>query len=117
MEMIGTVFLIAGVIQLVILIILIVKFLQLASDVKSLKEAIVAPKKDFRKEFYKCIACGDKERAKIVLIDEIGDSSEFIQLLRGGNDNYINDIRKQLKNKYQAELSLIGLNLDLENWN
>lgn len=52
MEIIGVISLLAGIIQLVILIIIIVKFLLLVKDVNEIKEKMTIPSRDFKTEFY-----------------------------------------------------------------
>lgn len=113
MEIIGVISLLAGIIQLVILIIIIVKFLLLVKDVNEIKEKMTIPSRDFKTEFYKWYSCGNVERAKEVLVNEIGKSYEFEQLVAGGNPKYMDDMKEQLKKKYQTEIALSGIELNL----
>ena len=113
MEIIGVISLLAGIIQLVILIIIIVKFLLLVKDVNEIKEKMTIPSCDFKTEFYKWYSCGNVEKAKEVLVNEIGKSYEFEQLVAGGNPKYMDDMKEQLKKKYQTEIDLSGIELNL----
>lgn len=107
---------IGGIAQLVILIVLIVKFLTLTEDVSVLRKSLASTSnQDFKKDFYKWIVCGDKERAKEVLINEIGNSFEFTQLIRGGNDKYVSDLKDKIRNRYETELKAANIDLDLNN--
>lgn len=108
--------LIIGIVQLVITVVLIVKFLKMSSDVKALRKAIVTPKEDFRKVLCKWVTCGKKEKAIEILMEEISNSEEFEQLLRGGNEKYIEAVKERLNKKYETELKLTGLKLDLDSW-
>lgn len=110
------IFLITGIIQLVVLIILIIKFFQLTTDVNSLKNSLTSSSIDFCRNFYKWYTCGNIDKAKEVLTNEISNSPEFQQLIRGGNEKHMEKVKEELKKKYQTELSLTGIILNFENW-
>lgn len=109
--------LIGGLLQLAVLIFLIVKFVGMTNDVQALRKSLTeSSKDDFRKEFYKWYACGNIDKAKEVLANAIGSSSEFQQLLRGGNDTYLAKIKEELLKKFQIELQLTGIQLNFDGW-
>lgn len=107
--------LIGGLVQLAVLIFLIVKFLELVGDVKALRnKADNVPEKIFKKEFYKWIAIGNKEKAKEILINEIGNSDEFNRIIQGVNEHFINNAKKDLAEKYSSELNMVDASLNLD---
>lgn len=108
--------LIVGIIQLVITVVLIIKFLKMSSDINALRKTLVVPKEDSKKVLCKWIACGRKEKAIEILMEEISASEEFGQLVRGGNEKYIESVKERLNKKYEADLKLVGLKLDLDSW-
>ncbi len=115
MEIIGVISLLAGIIQLVNID---YNYCQVFAffmfkDVNEIKEKMTIPSRDFKTEFYKWYSCGNVERAKEVLVNEIGKSYEFEQLVAGGNPKYMDDMKEQLKKKYQTEIALSGIELNL----
>lgn len=103
----------AGLIQLIVIIILIVKFFQISKDVKILRENIAGKKTNFKPDFYKWIAANELEKAKDVLFNQIGNDPKFQQMLHGGNQTYIKQLEEQVNNTYKKELSMIGIeNID-----
>lgn len=106
--------LIVDIVIVVISIVLIVKFLNIARDVEAIKNKMYEPVADFKSEFYKWYLCGNTEKAKEVLTNEIGKSYEFQQLLRGGNPKYMEEMKEQLKNRYKKEIELVKVDLNLD---
>lgn len=60
--------------------------------------------------FYKYIASGDKLKAKEVLFDEISKSKEFQLIVQGVNEKYASDLSNQLNEKFKKELGVLNMN-------
>lgn len=111
-----TLFMIVGLFIGVLQIVMIVKFFQIAADVRAIKnkenekgiEELTSISPDFEKRFYAFYVSGDHKAAKALLFDEISRSKEFACLLRGGNDTYFNQnvdgIRKRFS-KYLVQIN------------
>lgn len=99
----------AGIIQLIVIIVLIIKFFQIADDVKFIRNKLDVPQKDFKNEFYKWILANEPAKAKEVLFNEIGASADFVQLLKGGNETYLNEVKNRLNRTYKKELHEVGM--------
>jgi len=110
------VYLFVTIVVAIVQIIMIVKFFQIAMDVRAMKRKQEKPDLDFNTEFYKWIACRNIEKAKELLTNKIGESEEFARLLRGGNAKYMEEVKNKLMTKYKKELDLVNLELDLSNW-
>ena len=104
--------LLIGVLQIV----MIVKFFQIAADVRAIKnnenekgvQELTPISPDFEKRFYVAYVSGDDKSAKDLLFDEIGRSKEFACLLRGGNDTYFNQNVEEIRKRYAKYLTQIN---------
>ena len=102
--------------EFVLVVYLIVKFIVLSNNIGEIKRHLIEPKRtySFRNEFYKYLSSNDLENAKQVLINEIGNSTQFNELIKGGNEMYMKQMKEEIMKVYEKELSLVGLNLNLD---
>ena len=102
--------------EFVLAVYLIVKFIVLSNNIGEIKRHLIEPKRtySFRNEFYKYLSSNDLENAKQVLINEIGNSTQFNELIIGGNEMYMKQMKEEIMKVYEKELSLVGLNLNLD---
>jgi len=102
--------------EFVLAVYLIVKFIVLSNNIGEIKRHLIEPKRtySFRNEFYKYLSSNDLENAKQVLINEIGNSTQFNELIKGGNEMYMKQMKEEIMKVYEKELSLVGLNLNLD---
>lgn len=111
-----TVIIIASLIIGFIQIVMIVKFFQIAADVRAIKnkekekgvQELTSISPDFEKRFYAAYVSGDNKAAKDLLFDEISRSKEFACLLRGGNDTYFNQNVEEIRKRYSKYLIQIN---------
>lgn len=107
-----TVIIIASLIIGIIQIVMIVKFFQIAADVRAIKnkenekgvQELTSISPDFEKRFYAAYVSGDDKAAKEILFNEISNSKEFACLLRGGNDTYFNQNAKEIRKRFSRYL-------------
>lgn len=100
--------LLIGILQIV----MIVKFFQIAADVRAIKnkenekgvQELTSISPDFEKRFYAAYVSGDDKAAKEILFNEISKSKEFACLLRGGNDTYFNQNTEEIRKRYSKYL-------------
>jgi|GEM_PF-2881260 hypothetical protein len=111
-----TLFMIVGLLIGVLQIVMIVKFFQIAADVRAIKnnenekgvQELTSISPDFEKRFYAAYVSGDDKAAKDLLFDEISRSKEFACLLRGGNDTYFNQNVEEIRKRYSKYLIQIN---------
>ncbi|WP_106831141.1 hypothetical protein [Parabacteroides pacaensis] len=97
-------------------IVMIVKFFQIAKDVSILKnKAVSQASLDFKKEFYKWIVAGDRDKAKEALFNAISLTPAFINALQPSvNDSYRQKLQDSLNKEFAKELTMLGIeNIDL----
>lgn len=103
---------IVGLLIGVLQIVMIVKFFQIAADVRAIKnnenekgvQELTTISPDFEKRFYAAYVSGDDKAAKEILFNEISRSKEFACLLRGGNDTYFNQNAEEIRKRYSKYL-------------
>lgn len=95
-----------GILQIVIII----KFFQIATDVRELKnKASLKGQVDNKKEFYKWIVAGETDKAKDALFEAIASTTEFNKALLGVNDLYRLKLQDSLNKEFSKELHIIGI--------
>lgn len=107
-----TLFMVVGLLIGVLQIVMIVKFFQIAADVRAIKNdnektsspEITSISPDFEKKFYALLISGDDKAAKDLLFNEISQTKEFACLLRGGNETYFNQNAEEIKKRYAKYL-------------
>lgn len=107
-----TLFMIVGLLIGVLQIVMIVKFFQIAADVRAIKnkesekgiQELTSISSDFEKRFYAAYVSGDDKAAKTLLFDEISKSKEFACLLRGGNETYFNQNAEEIRKRFSKYL-------------
>lgn len=104
-------------VEFAVIVYLLVKFISMANSVEKIKDVLVCPKQtfSFKKEFYKYIVAGEKNAARQLLVDEIGKSRQFDELMKGGNETYMKQMKDELNSTFQKEMELVGLVLKFEN--
>lgn len=91
-------------------IVMIVKFFQIASDVREVKSKMsVNTQIDSKKEFYKWIVAGETAKAKEALFNAIASTPEFDKALQGINESYKMQLQESLNKEFSKELSIIGI--------
>lgn len=91
-------------------IVMIVKFFQIASDVREVKSKISSETQvDAKKEFYKWIVAGETAKAKEALFNAIASTPEFDKALQGINESYKMQLQESLNKEFSKELSIIGI--------
>lgn len=111
-----TLFMIVGLLIGVLQIVMIVKFFQIAADVRAIKNdnektsspEITSISPDFEKKFYALLISGNDKAAKDLLFNEISQTKEFAYLLRGGNETYFNQNAEEIRKRYSKYLILIN---------
>lgn len=100
---------------LVLQIIMIVKFFQIASDVRKLRNKILLKTQiNAKKDFYKWIIAGEAAKAKDALFNAIASAPEFDKALQGVNASYKMQLQDSLNKEFSKELSILGItNIDL----
>lgn len=107
-----TLFMIVGLLIGILQIVMIVKFFQIAADVRAIKnkesekgaQELTSISPDFEKRFYAAYVSGDDKTAKTLLFDEISKSKEFACLLRGGNETYFNQNAEEIRKRFSKYL-------------
>lgn len=91
-------------------IVMIVKFFQIASDVREVKSKIFSKTQvNAKKEFYKWIVAGETAKAKEALFNTIASTPEFDKALQGINESYKMQLQESLNKEFSKELSIIGI--------
>lgn len=103
-------------VEFAVIVYLLVKFITMANSVEEIKDVLVCPKQtfSFKKEFYKYIISGEKGAAKQLLVDEIGKCRQFEELMKGGNETYMKQMKDELNSMFQKEMNLVGLVLNFD---
>lgn len=111
-----TLFMIVGLLIGVLQIVMIVKFFQIAADVRAIKNSenkkgdqeLTSISLDFEKRFYALYISGNLQGAKDLLFNEISKTKEYACLLRGGNDTYFNQNAEEIRKRFSKYLVQIN---------
>lgn len=94
----------------VLQIVMIVKFFQIAADVREMKSKMsFKAQSNRKKEFYKWILAGETTKAKDALFNAIASTPEFDKALQGVNDSYKMQLQESLNKEFSKELSILGI--------
>lgn len=98
----------------VLQIVLFFKIWAMTGDVRKIKSELNNGTGSFQTRFYKHIVVNDIDGAKQILIDEMSQTIEFQNIIKGGSDNYIKSQRENLQRKYQKEIAKVNLEINWE---
>lgn len=91
-------------------IVMIIKFFQIAADVREVKSKMSSKTKfNTKKEIYKWIVAGETEKAKDALFNAIASTPEFDKALQGINESYKIQLQESLNKEFSKELSILGI--------
>lgn len=91
-------------------VVMIIKFFQIATDVRDLKNRFSQKTQvNTKKEFYKWIVAGDTAKAKEALFNAIASTPEFDKAMQGVNDTYKQKLQDSLNKEFAKELAILGL--------
>lgn len=103
-------FLFVWILLAVIQIVMIVKFFQLAENVRILKNtATDVPDIHPKRDFYKWLVAGDMVKAKEALFEAIAQTEEFNRALRGLKEPVKLKLQNSLNREFAKELALLGI--------
>lgn len=103
------IYILAAVIQLAVIIFIVVKLSDIASDIRSIRENTKPSCVDFYSMFRMLIMTGDKKAAKDLLIEEIARTNEFKEMITSMNDDLKSRSEKSIKSRFKSELELLGM--------
>ncbi|EFS33738.2 hypothetical protein BSGG_4438 [Bacteroides sp. D2] len=88
---------------------MIIVFFTMASNISAIRKSIILKDKDFQAKFYALILSGEKDKAKLLLFEQISKEESFIYAILYQNDKKIDTMQEKFSKEYDSELQLLGI--------